>query len=223
MNLNALVILVPLALLLTLVGRRWQIFPHQPLVWVAAVPAILSLAILFQPALWWPLLLLDGIVLGMVLVDFFSLARPKNFSVQRQVGLIASLGKPHPVKLTISNHNRRMQLVWIRDGFPTQLKADPDELLVELAPKSRTTLEYQLFASRRGAFRCDSVFLRVRSRWGLWQRMIKQPLASTINVYPDMQQLTEYALLARTNRLSLMGVRRTRKLGQDNEFERLRD
>jgi uncharacterized protein (DUF58 family) len=38
-----------------------------------------------------------------------------------------------------------------------------------------------------------------------------------------MKQLSEYAILARTNRLSLMGVRRTRKIGQDNEFERLRD
>jgi uncharacterized protein (DUF58 family) len=43
------------------------------------------------------------------------------------------------------------------------------------------------------------------------------------HVYPDMKQIAEYAVLARTNRLSLMGVRRTRKIGQDNEFERLRD
>ena len=35
--------------------------------------------------------------------------------------------------------------------------------------------------------------------------------------------MSEYAVLARTNRLSLMGVRRTRRIGQDNEFERLRD
>ena len=41
--------------------------------------------------------------------------------------------------------------------------------------------------------------------------------------YPDMKQLAEYALLRRTNRLSLLGVRRTRRIGQDNEFERLRD
>jgi uncharacterized protein (DUF58 family) len=38
-----------------------------------------------------------------------------------------------------------------------------------------------------------------------------------------MQQLQEYAHLARTNRLSLIGVRKTRKIGQDNNFERLRD
>jgi uncharacterized protein (DUF58 family) len=44
-----------------------------------------------------------------------------------------------------------------------------------------------------------------------------------INVYPDMKQLGEYAVLARTNRLSQIGVRRTRKIGQDHDFERLRD
>ena len=38
-----------------------------------------------------------------------------------------------------------------------------------------------------------------------------------------MKQLGEYAVLARTNRLSLLGVKRTRRVGQDNEFERLRD
>jgi uncharacterized protein (DUF58 family) len=38
-----------------------------------------------------------------------------------------------------------------------------------------------------------------------------------------MKQLSEYALLARTNRLNLLGVRRTRRIGQNNEFERLRD
>jgi uncharacterized protein (DUF58 family) len=38
-----------------------------------------------------------------------------------------------------------------------------------------------------------------------------------------MKQLAEYAILARTNRLSLMGVRRTRKIGLENDFERLRD
>ena len=48
-------------------------------------------------------------------------------------------------------------------------------------------------------------------------------MTTTIHVYPDLQQLDQYALLARTNRLSLLGVRRTRKIGQDHEFERLRD
>ena len=35
--------------------------------------------------------------------------------------------------------------------------------------------------------------------------------------------MEQYALLARTNRLALLGVRRTRNIGQDHEFEPLRD
>jgi uncharacterized protein (DUF58 family) len=53
--------------------------------------------------------------------------------------------------------------------------------------------------------------------------MFDVPLDSEIDVYPDLKQLTEYAHLARTDRLNLLGMRRTRRIGQDNEFERLRD
>ncbi len=61
------------------------------------------------------------------------------------------------------------------------------------------------------------------SRLGIWNRYLTYPHYHELHVYPDMQQLQKYSLLARTNRLSLMGVRRHRKIGQDNEFERLRD
>jgi uncharacterized protein (DUF58 family) len=65
--------------------------------------------------------------------------------------------------------------------------------------------------------------LEAASRLGLWRRMLNCPVETVIHVYPDMKQLSQYALLARTNRLSLLGVRRTRRIGQDHEFERLRD
>src|SRR6185436_5149072 len=63
----------------------------------------------------------------------------------------------------------------------------------------------------------------VRSWFGMWRRLLNYDVESEVHVYPDMKQLSEYAVLARTNRLSLVGVRRTRRIGQDNEFERLRD
>jgi uncharacterized protein (DUF58 family) len=84
-------------------------------------------------------------------------------------------------------------------------------------------VHYELRASRRGSFTLDNIYLRVRSLLGLWQRFLTCPHHSVLHVYPDMKQLGEYAILARTNRLSLMGVRRTRKIGQDHDFERLRD
>jgi uncharacterized protein (DUF58 family) len=103
------------------------------------------------------------------------------------------------------------------------MEADPDEFCIDLLERSRSTLSYVLRARQRGAYTLRNVHIRVRSRWGLWQRVLVEPCRSQLSVYPDMKQLEEYAILARTNRLSLMGVRRTRKVGTDNEFERLRD
>jgi uncharacterized protein (DUF58 family) len=221
--------MVPLACLLTFglallfLAWRWQVYPHRPLIVILCVPAVLSIWLIPLPALWPWLVAVDIAMALLAGIDAISLARSHSFHVERHVGTIASLRKPHAVALTIVNSAARAQPVWIRDGVPNDLSAEPDEFCVQLPQRSRSTLRYTLRAERRGAFTISNVFLRVRSRWGFWQRTLRLRCRSRLNVYPDMKQLEEYALLARTNRLSLMGVRRTRKVGEDNEFERLRD
>jgi uncharacterized protein (DUF58 family) len=49
------------------------------------------------------------------------------------------------------------------------------------------------------------------------------PARDELAVYPALKQISRYALYARLNRTSLLGVRRARRIGTDNEFERLRD
>jgi uncharacterized protein (DUF58 family) len=224
LNFNALALVAPLVLLLAALAWRWHIYPHRSLVLAATVPALLSMGLIAWPRQGWPVVLaMDSLLILVALVDFWTLARPREFPIERHVGLIASIAKPHPVRLILANKSGRAQTVWIRDGLPVQLSADPEEMAVTLPAGNRCTIEYHLRAKRRGAFEWTAIHLRLLSRWGLWQRFFQQPASSRVNVYPDMQQLAKYALLARTDRLSQMGVRRSRRLGQDSEFERLRD
>jgi uncharacterized protein (DUF58 family) len=217
-------LLALLAVLVPLGGLTlWRIYPHRPLVMFALVPGLLSIGLIARPNLFWPLLALDALLALVALIDLTSLPKHAAFFVEREAGRIASLKKPHRVVLTISNRSSRAYTVWIRDSIGGELSADPPQLATQLTPRSRATLHYELLARRRGAFTLDAVYIRTRSRWGLWQRYAKYPVETLLHVYPDMQQLSEYAVLARTNRLSLMGVRRVRRIGQDNEFERLRD
>lgn len=204
-------------------ARFKRIYPHKPAVLLLGIPAILALAMMAVPALFGGLLVLDGALAALAVVDLLTLPRATQFSVERQVQRAASLKKPHGVVLIIISRSRQVQTVAVRDGVPAPHAAEPPEMLVRLKPRSRATLRYSLRAGRRGAFVLSAVHLRVRSLLGLWQRYLIYPAESTIHVYPDMKQLAEYGVLARTNRLSLLGVRRTRKIGQDNEFERLRD
>jgi len=215
-------VLLPVIPLAALAGYK-RIYPHRPLVYLLGVPALLALGLFASSAMLPLLLAFDGALVTLALADLLTMPSAGRFGVERQMMRVASLKKPHPVALTIVNRSSRAHSVWIRDGVPPPTVAEPDQMLVRLAPRSRATLRYSLKAGRRGVVEIGSVYLRLRSRLGLWQRYLVYPVPGVVHVYPDMRQLSEYAVLARTNRLSLMGVRRTRKIGQDNEFERLRD
>ena len=216
-----LVILCALPLLVLAWWKR--IYPHTPLVVLFGIPCVLSLALLLQPALLPIIGLIDVLIPLVAILDLVTLPRKRAFGVGRETTRVVSVQKSHQITLHISNLSSRALAAWVRDDIPQEFQATPAELLLQLAPRSRATVHYELKATRRGAFSLNQINLRIRSRLGLWQRLLAYPQVSELNVYPDMKQLAEYAILARTNRLSLMGVRRTRRVGLENDFERLRD
>ena len=185
--------------------------------------SVASLGLVAWADFRWVVVGIDGLLGLMMVVDLLTLPRSRDLSAERETGRIVSLRKPHHVSLLISNHSPRRMPLEVRDGVPEELRAEPGQFELVLEGRSRATLRYALRPTRRGAFSLSTVHLRVASRLGLWSRMLKCRAATSLHVYPDMQQLSQYALLARTNRLSLLGVRRTRRIGQDQDFERLRD
>jgi uncharacterized protein (DUF58 family) len=216
-------VLVVFSAPLVLLASWKRIYPHAPLVILMLAPFLLTFGVLAWASWLYVVLLIDAVILAVAFGDLFTLPNARAFSTEREAMRIASLKQNHRVTLTISNHERRSLNVWIRDDVPQEFEPTPKQFVVRMADRSRVTMHYEMKASRRGSFRMKFVHLRVRSLFGLWQRYLSYPVESLIYVYPDMKQLAEYAMLARTNRLSLLGVRRTRKVGQDNDFERLRD
>lgn len=219
----ALVKLLAIAAPLVVLAWWLRIFPRRRMVAAALAPAALSLGLLTAPAMCGPILAIDGVLLAVMLADLWTLPRQRAFVVHRESGRIVSLKKRHEVTLTVSNQSRHAYAVTVCDGVAFPLEAEPAEFAFRFEPRSRTTLSYVLRAGRRGAFTLSTAFIRTSSRLGFWRRFTQYPVHTLFHVYPDMKQLGEYALLARTNRLSLLGVRRTRRIGQDHDFERLRD
>jgi uncharacterized protein (DUF58 family) len=215
--------LAAISLPFILQGVTGKIYPRMRLVLLMLAPSALAFGLFLFDAMLWIVLAVDAVILAVILIDMFTLPRKKSFAVERESGLIASLGKPHRVHLTLVNLSTRGRTVEIRDGVSDELQPEPASFERRIAGRCRLGLEYLLRPSRRGAFALDDLYLSVNSRLGLWRRMLVYPRETKINVYPDMKQLAHYALLARTNRLSLLGVRKTRRVGQDHEFERLRD
>ena len=223
------IILLSLLLLAAPLGALayWgQVYPQRRFVYLALLPVSVAAVMAALPGWRWLGIVfwsLDGLLLVTLAADLFSLPARGAISAERHSGRIVSLKKPHRVELTLVNHSTRNFFLDVRDGVPHELNPRPAEFSRHLPARSRLRLNYVLRAGRRGAFSLSRVYLRAQSHWRFWQRLLDYPAETLVHVYPDMQQLGQYAAFARTNRLSLLGVRRTRKIGQDHEFERLRD
>ncbi len=215
--------LAPAVILLGALALWRRVYPRMPLVFIAAAAGAAAVVLFVWPAARIAILAADALVVAVALADLATLPRQRHFSAVRELVRVASLRKRHGVRLTLINQARRNFLVTVRDGVPHELAPDPDHFTTPFAGRSRLVLHYELHPQRRGAYTIEPVHLRVRSRLGLWDRFVDAPAASVVHVYPDLKQLRQYALLARTDRLNLLGVRRTRRIGQDHEFERLRD
>jgi len=210
-----MIVFIPLA--------RARIFPAMPTALLFIAPCAAALIVAFQPQIAIVALALDVVILVVLVVDLLLLPRAADFTAHRSTSRVASLRKPQSVELTVANVSKRTLKLSIRDDVPQEFERDPEEFTLHLDGHTQAVLTYRFQSTKRGTFDLNKVYIRVRSRFLLWQRFLEIPTETVIHVYPDLRQLGEYAMLARTNRLSLLGVRRTRRIGQDNEFERLRD
>ena len=208
---------------LLIIAWGWRIFPTVRWLWLLLPLCSSTLLILISPLFIYLLVVFDLLALSVVVLDLLTITGPSGLGVERQMLKSGSLGGTHDVKLCLDNRSGRTHLIDVCDDLPPGLTSVPEIQSVVLSPGKRIEVEYQIRPLRRGSFQFESVFIKLKSLAGLWQRQVKCACTGVLLVYPDMKQLAEYALLARTNRLSLIGVRKTRKAGQDNNFERLRD
>jgi uncharacterized protein (DUF58 family) len=218
--------LLMLAALVPLIALMWarRTFPTVRFALAALLPFFMSLAIPWLPGGWWyVILVIDAGIVVFAFVDLWTLPDLNQIHVARNMPRVASLDKPHPVEVAIDNRSRRILRMRLADDASDHLTIDPPTHSVRLEPGKRLTVRHTITSYRRGAFSLQEIYCQVESVLGLWRRQHDFKCHSELHVYPDIQQISEYALLARTNRLSQIGVRRTRRAGQENEFERLRD
>jgi uncharacterized protein (DUF58 family) len=215
---------------LWLLARKSGVFPAKRMLYLFCIPALMSLLLISMPdggtsrrLLFRALLIIDIVFIVLAFLDLMRMVPPHVFSGTRRVQKIASQGKRQKVEIEIFNHSNRPCILALRDDLPDSFIAEPNRIDSPIAGRSRLQFIYELIGQRRGRAVLECIHLLVASPLRLWQGFYRLPVESVVDVYPDMKQIAEYDLLARTNRLNLMGLRRTRKIGQDNEFERLRD
>ena len=186
-------------------------------------PAAISLMLIAYPFLRPWVFFADAIFGVILLLDLLSLPGRKQLGLEREGGHNLSVGTTNPFSPLVRNRARRRVYVEIVESFPDTMQLEGLPASGWVKGRSRRRFRFSVIPSRRGAFDVGRTYLRANSLLGFWRRQIKLTLEHPIKVFPDVKKLNTYALLARRNRIDLMGFRQTRGRGSDVEFDRLRE
>ncbi len=218
-----LLALLSLPLVMMAVWRK--VYPTFGWIGLIGISLTLSLVSVVIPKVAFAVMIVDGLIVIVTVIDclLLLLATQQGISADRKLPQTVSLGQTFTSEVTVLNRTGLTLRGDVRDDLPENFSSSPSEHRMRLPSLGQMTARRELTAKRRGAFDFESVYLRIASPLSLWTRHLQLPVTNRLKVFPDMKQLSDYALLARTNRLSLIGVRQTRRIGQDSDFERLRD
>jgi uncharacterized protein (DUF58 family) len=215
-------VLVALTIPLIIVARR-KVYPHIVYPIALLIPTVLTAGIMFNAAWLVPALVADSLILIVSLLDLFTLPSTSTLRAERHHHKVASIVKNSDVAFRMINESSRRLRLTLLDDLPETFEVEESIFRTSIGGRETKEFQYSFKPTKRGQFNLRCIHVRSRSLFGFWVRHLTVPVETQIHVYPDLHQLSHYALLARTNRLNLLGVRRTRKVGQDNEFERLRE
>jgi len=200
-----------------------KVFPRPQMYFWLLLPLALATVHLLVPYFSHTILILDALFLLVVMVDALTVPSARGFSVKRSMVRVASLAKSHPVNTEVEYRGNWPATIVVTEDFPDSFHLEPSEQTHYFSGRSRATFHWEAQPQKRGEYVLENVYVAAKSLLGFWVGHYRFPCPGVVQVYPDLKQLTQYAILAKTNRLSLLGIRKSRRAGQENDFERLRD
>jgi uncharacterized protein (DUF58 family) len=166
-----------------------------------------------------------GVVwLAAVVVDAALLfASRGEVSVGRETPNRFSNGDPNPVRVRLAHTYPFPVTATVIDELPVQLQVRDFEVTVTLPPLRSREVRYEVRPTERGAYAFGVVNVYTASPLGLLQRRWQGAGEEEVPVYPSFIQMQKYGLLAASNRLEEVGVKKIRRLGHTMEFDHIRE
>jgi len=134
-----------------------------------------------------------------------------------------------------SNGDDNQVHVDIMNDFPFQVKVEViDELPVQLQirdfcrqqvlkPGRNWRFTYSIKPTERGEYHFGHLNVFARTYLEILSRRFRLSRPSLVKVYPSFLQMRRYEIMAISDRLSEMGVKKVRKFGHQMEFDQIRE
>jgi uncharacterized protein (DUF58 family) len=164
-----------------------------------------------------------GVLILLIFIDLALLFRTKGIFLRRDLPERLSNGDDNEIHIYTESFFTFPVNIGIIDEIPFQFQKRDLWFHSTLKAGEHKTITYKLRPAKRGEYVFGQTRLYVKSPLGLISRRFNFGKEHTVPVYPSFLQLRKYELMAISNRLTEIGIKKIRRVGHSMEFDQVKN
>ncbi len=190
---------------------------------------IAILAASFILSYWIPLLypitwLLTLLLLGLFLFDIYLLyGNNKGITAKRKLPQKLSNSDFNPISLSFQSFYPFKVSLLIIDELPIQFQKRDFEYQYSLTKGEQQQFEYTVRPVERGEYVFGNINMYASSPLKIIKRRFVFQKDQMVPVYPSIIQMQKYDFLAISNKITQVGLKKIRRIGNTQEFEQIKE
>ena len=134
-----------------------------------------------------------------------------------------SNGDENSIFISLQNGYAFTVKLEVIDEIPFQFQVRDVSFRKNILPAKASHINYSLRPTERGAYSFGRLNVFASTQLGLVQRRYQFEEPMLIPVYPSFLQMRSFEIMAASNRLHEMGVKKNRRIGQALEFDSIKE
>jgi len=194
---------------------------------VAAATACLLIALLTGTSIGVASGIAVGFMIALVLaaaIDCLATRRAwlaAEPTLRRRLPPALAIGVQRTVELALEVQGTRTWITRLHDHMDSSLLVEGQPLDLTLSGGTTVAATYSVMPTRRGEVVFAPADIRICSRYGLLELLMRIGERETRRIYPDFAQVARYAWLAGDRRLSEIGIKTYHQRGEGTDFKQL--
>ena len=159
----------------------------------------------------------------LIIESFILFSKKQNVFAERVVPQRLSNGDDNEVKIIVTNNYSFNINVKIIDELPFIFQIRDFEIISKLQSGNTKIYSYIIHPVKRGEYEFGGVNIYVSTILNLLSRRFSFDQKKTVAVYPSYIQMKKYQMMAISDRLVEVGIKKIRRIGHSMEFEQIKE
>ena len=166
-----------------------------------------------------------GLFILLVFIELvlLFLSAQNKFKASRTMDERFSNGDDNEVILTFTNKYTFPIAIRVIDEVPVQFQERDFMIKKQLKAGETKTETYTLRPVQRGEYRFGSLNVFIKSPLRLIERRYRLVQKEMTKVYPAFKEMRQFEMMAISNRLTEVGIKKIRRIGHQMEFDQIRE